>query len=189
MTIVAGVGDLVQRTRDSKAHVGYSVAGRSGGRVMPGAVCTMHKETKCAGFLVKPQNQGRWISQFGPQNRRLWFGDLDLKITVTVSCFGPQNQTDDGLWIAPQNQWEEDGAGHAPRSSGLLRREESWARVSMLALKLAEERRRVMHVASSWRSHEDKVEDGRVNATGFIGLFYPNFAIFVVLGPRDILVF
>jgi hypothetical protein len=59
----------------------------------------------------------------------------------------------------------------------------------MLALKLVEERRRVMHVTSSRRSHEDKVEDGRVDATGFIGLFYPNFAIFVVLGPKSILVF
>jgi hypothetical protein len=26
-----------------------------------------------------------WVSQFGPQNRQLWFGNLGLKITVTVS--------------------------------------------------------------------------------------------------------
>jgi hypothetical protein len=42
------------------------------------AVYTMHKETRSAGFLVEPQNQGRrfvsgltskplgWVSQFGP---------------------------------------------------------------------------------------------------------------------------
>jgi hypothetical protein len=30
MRIVAGVGDLVQRTRDGQAQIGYSVAGRSG---------------------------------------------------------------------------------------------------------------------------------------------------------------
>jgi hypothetical protein len=36
----------------------------------------------------------------------------------------------------PQNRWEdEDGAGHALRSSGLLRVEASWARVSQSGLK------------------------------------------------------
>jgi hypothetical protein len=39
--IVAGVGDLVQRTSDGQTHVGYSVAGKSGGRVMMCAVCTV----------------------------------------------------------------------------------------------------------------------------------------------------
>jgi hypothetical protein len=52
----------VQRTGDSQAQVGYSVAGRSGGRVMPCAVYTVHKEMRSAGFLVEPQNQGRWVS-------------------------------------------------------------------------------------------------------------------------------
>jgi hypothetical protein len=58
------VGDLVQRIGDGKAHVGYSVAGRSGGRVMPCAVCTMHVEMRRSGFLVEPQNQLRvsWLS-------------------------------------------------------------------------------------------------------------------------------
>jgi hypothetical protein len=41
------------------AQVGYSVAGRSIGRVAPCAVCTWHVETWSAGFLVEPQNQGR----------------------------------------------------------------------------------------------------------------------------------
>jgi hypothetical protein len=36
----------------------------------------------------------------------------------------------------PQNRWEdEDGVGHAPRSSGLLRLEASRARVSQSGLK------------------------------------------------------
>jgi hypothetical protein len=84
-------------------------------------IYTMHKETRSAGFLVEPQNQGRWfglktiqticqwfglkttgmvspgltsklvvtVSRFGPQNRQLWFGDLDLKINMTVSWFVP----------------------------------------------------------------------------------------------------
>jgi hypothetical protein len=40
------------------AQVEYSVAGRSRGRVAPCAVCTWHVETRSAGFLVEPQNQG-----------------------------------------------------------------------------------------------------------------------------------
>jgi hypothetical protein len=41
------------------AQVGYSVVGRSGGRVMPCAVCTMHMETRSSDFLVEPKNQYR----------------------------------------------------------------------------------------------------------------------------------
>jgi hypothetical protein len=47
-------------------------------------VCTVHKETRSAGFLVKPQNQGHRVSWFGPQNRHMWFSDLAHKITATV---------------------------------------------------------------------------------------------------------
>jgi hypothetical protein len=36
------------------AQVGYSVAGRSRGRVSPCAVYTCHMETRNAGFLVEP---------------------------------------------------------------------------------------------------------------------------------------
>jgi hypothetical protein len=82
----------VHRTRDGQAHVRYSVVGRSGGQVTLCAVCTVHKETRSVEFLVWPQNQGRQVSLFGPQNRQLWFGDLCLKITTTVSWFGPKNK-------------------------------------------------------------------------------------------------
>jgi hypothetical protein len=41
------------------AQVGYSVAGRSRGRVTLCAVCTWHVETRSARFLVEPQNKGR----------------------------------------------------------------------------------------------------------------------------------
>jgi hypothetical protein len=40
-----------------------------------------------------------------------------------------------GLSVAPQNQWREIGAGHASRSSGLLRVEASLARVFQSGLK------------------------------------------------------
>jgi hypothetical protein len=43
------------------ALVGYSVAGRSRGRVTLCAVCTVHVETRSEDFLVEPQNQGRWF--------------------------------------------------------------------------------------------------------------------------------
>jgi hypothetical protein len=68
-------------------------------------------------------------SPFGPPNRQLCFGDLGLKITATVSWFVPQNQAGFGLLVAPQNRWMDVSAGHASRSSGFLRVEESQARI------------------------------------------------------------
>jgi hypothetical protein len=50
------------------------------------------------------------VSRFGNQNRQFRFGDLGLKITVTVSWFGPQNQTGYDLLVAPQNRREDDSA-------------------------------------------------------------------------------
>jgi hypothetical protein len=47
---------------------------------------------------------------------------------------------------------------------------------------------RMVHVASLWRSRGDEADDGRVDATGCIELFFPNFAIFVVLGHKGSLV-
>jgi hypothetical protein len=91
MRTEAGVGDRVQRIRDGQAQVGYSVAGRSRGQVTLCVVCTVHKEMRSTGFLVLPQNQGRRVSRFGPQNRQLEFDGLGHKITVTVSWFGLQN--------------------------------------------------------------------------------------------------
>jgi hypothetical protein len=52
MKIEVGVGDLVQMTEDGQAQVGYSVIGRSRGRVTLCAVCTVHKEARSTCFLV-----------------------------------------------------------------------------------------------------------------------------------------
>jgi hypothetical protein len=60
----------------------------------------------------------------------LWFGDLGLIITVTVSWFGPKNHAGFGLSVALQNRWRVVGAGHVSRSSSLLHVEASLARVS-----------------------------------------------------------
>jgi hypothetical protein len=43
------------------AQIGYSVAGQLRGWVTPCVICTMHVEMRSAGFLVEPQNQGRWF--------------------------------------------------------------------------------------------------------------------------------
>jgi hypothetical protein len=85
------------------------------------AVCTWHVETWNAGFLVEPQNQGGG-----------GFPGLGLKITATVSWFGPQNHVGFGLSVAPQNRRREVGTGHASRSSSLLGIEASLARVFLV---------------------------------------------------------
>jgi hypothetical protein len=107
MRILAGVGDLVQRTGDG--HTGRVL----GGRVIERSGNTVHMEMRSAGFLIEPQNQGRqfspvwpqnrwrWILRFGPQNWQLRFGDLGLKITAAVSWFEPQNQADFDLSVVP----------------------------------------------------------------------------------------
>jgi hypothetical protein len=46
----------------------------------------------------------------------------------------------------------------------------------------------MVHVTLLWRSHGDEVEDAWVDATGCIGLFYPNFIVFVVLSHKGSLV-
>jgi hypothetical protein len=44
--------------------------------------------TVFSGLASKPVARVSW---FEPQNWQLWFGDLGLKIIVTVSWFGLQN--------------------------------------------------------------------------------------------------
>jgi hypothetical protein len=72
-------------------QIGHSVVGRSSGRVTLCAVCTVHVETRNAGFLVEPQNHGlRFVSGLAskplgrfssvwPQNRWRRFSGLGLK--------------------------------------------------------------------------------------------------------------
>jgi hypothetical protein len=68
----------------------------------------------------------------------------------------------------------------------------TWKQVELgfpnLASRLEEAQQRVVHVASSRRLCWSQVEDGRVDATGCIGPFYPTFAVFNVLGPMGIVV-
>jgi hypothetical protein len=87
-------------------------------------------------FLIEPQNEGGgWFPSLGLKTGSYGFCDLGLKITTTVSWFGPQNHAGFGLSIAPQNRWREVDVGHALRSSGLLHVEASLARVFQSNLK------------------------------------------------------
>jgi hypothetical protein len=60
MRIMAGVGDLLQRTEDGRT--GWVLGGWAIERSV-GAVCGLHRARgdESTGFLVEPQNQGRWL--------------------------------------------------------------------------------------------------------------------------------
>jgi hypothetical protein len=115
---MVGVGDLVQRTGDGRT--GWVL----GGRVASCAVCTWHVETRSAGFMVEPQNQGRRFvsglaskplrrfSPVWPQNRWRWFlavwpqnccDGFCSKPVATVSP-GLDSKPVVGFLVEPQNQ-------------------------------------------------------------------------------------
>jgi hypothetical protein len=88
--IKAGIGDLVQRTVDGQAQVEYLMIERLRCRVTLCVVYTVHKEMRSVSFLVELQNH-HWVFRFVPQNRRLRFVDLSIKITTMVFfLFEPQ---------------------------------------------------------------------------------------------------
>jgi hypothetical protein len=70
----------------------------------------------------------------------------------------------------------------------LLCLEVNRGRVSQSSLKIGAGAAQMVHVASSQQSRGDEAKDGRIDVMGCIGLFYPNFTIFVVLGHTDNLV-
>jgi hypothetical protein len=76
-----------------------------------------------------------------------------------------------GLSIVPQNQREDEyEVGHMLRSSALLHVE----RVGLgFGLKTGGGMVQIVHMASLRRSRGDEAEDGWVDATGCIRLFYP----------------
>jgi hypothetical protein len=85
-------------------QVGYSVAGRSRGRVASCLVCTVHVETRSTGFLVEPQNQGRTVSS-GLASKPVVtvFSSLASKLVATVSP-GLALKPAVGFLVEPQNQ-------------------------------------------------------------------------------------
>jgi hypothetical protein len=72
-----------------------------------------------------------------------------------------QNQLGYSLSVVPQNRWEDkDITGHMSRSSGMLRLEASWARISQSSIKNDGGMVWMVYVISSWRSHGDEAKDG-----------------------------
>jgi hypothetical protein len=56
------------------------VAERSGDRVTPCAICTVHVETRSASFLVDPQNQGQqFVSDLASKSLRRFVSGLNSK--------------------------------------------------------------------------------------------------------------
>jgi hypothetical protein len=66
--------------------------------------------------------------------------------------------------------------------------EASQTRIFQSSLETAGGAARMVHVASLQRSREDEAKDRRVDATGCIRLFYPNFVVFFVLDHKGSLV-
>jgi hypothetical protein len=90
MKIVAGVGDLVQRTRNGRTDwiLGGWTIKRSGN-----AVCDLHRA--CGDEeLVEPQNQGRWF-----------VSGLASRLVGRFSLIWPKNWWRLFLPIWPQNWW------------------------------------------------------------------------------------
>jgi hypothetical protein len=73
--------------------VRHSMARRSGGRVTSCAVCTVHMKMRSVGFLVEPQNQGRWF-----------VSGLTSKPLRRFSPIWPQNRWQRFSLIWPQNR-------------------------------------------------------------------------------------
>jgi hypothetical protein len=62
------------------AQVGYSVVGRSRGRVTPCAVCIWHMETRSTNFLVESQKQGKqFVSGLASKSLGRFLISLGLK--------------------------------------------------------------------------------------------------------------
>jgi hypothetical protein len=99
-----------------------------------------------------------------------------------------------GLSVAPQNRREdEDGVGHASGSSGLLRLEASWARVSQSGLKISGGVARMVLMASPRRSRGSEAKDGWFDGVGCgTAQVRPNYAYLALIffvAHRGILVF
>jgi hypothetical protein len=86
------------------AQVGYSVAERLRARVAPCAVYTWHMETRSAGFLVEPQNQGqRFVSGLASKPLGRFSSVWPQNQWRTVSP-GLASKPAVGFLVEPQNQ-------------------------------------------------------------------------------------
>jgi hypothetical protein len=114
-------------------------------------------------FDLKTKADG--LSLFGLKTGDFGFLGLGLKTGSNGLMIWPQNHRDTilvwtskpsgyGLSVAPQKRREdEDGIGHASRSSGLLRLEASCARISQSGLTTSRGMTRMVHATSSRMLH------------------------------------
>jgi hypothetical protein len=128
---VTGVGDLMQKTRNSQTQVGCSVAGRLEGWMTPCVIFIMHMVTRITYLLVEPQNQGRRFPGFGVKT-----GSSDLMIFASKS---PRRFIGLGLKIKRTTvyrlQLKPTEGGRPLRFSNLLHLKVSHARISQSGLK------------------------------------------------------
>jgi hypothetical protein len=139
--------------------------------------------------LVEPQNQGGKgffglcfkTNSYGlvicaSKSPRRFLG-LDLKIKQTLVC-RLRHKTDGR--VTPWDTCQDLPACFA------------WKQVFIgflnLASRLAEARRRVVHVAPSRWLRRSQVEDGQIDAMSCVGPCYICFDVFILLGPMDILI-
>jgi hypothetical protein len=170
-------------------------------------------KTRSADFLVEPQNQGlRFVSGLAskplgrfspvwPQNRWLGFPGLCLKTGSSGLVIWPSKSLRQFLGlclkIKQASVYQLRHKTNEGRTAGDTCQDLAacftWKHVTLgfpsLASRLAEARKRVVHVAPSRRLCQDQVECGRVDATGCVGSYYPYFVIFYLLGHRGIVVF
>jgi hypothetical protein len=131
---------------------------------------------------------------------------LGIKTGAAVLWFGPQNHRDDFLvWASkPSGRRFVDSHlktaeqrktmwGHVSTSGGLLHAKQVELGFPSFALKLVEERQRVVHVASSWRSRGSEAKDDQFNVVECgvveVGPSYPLLDAIFLLVHMGILVF
>jgi hypothetical protein len=154
-------------------QVRYSVAGRSRGRVALCAVYTVHVETRSASLLIEPQNQSwqfmigfaskplGWFSTVWPQNRWLGFPGLGLKTGSSSLVIWVSKSLRRFLGLGLKSKqtlvFQLCNKTNGGRMARDTRRDLSacfvWKQIVLgfpsLASKLADARRRVVHVAPS----------------------------------------
>jgi hypothetical protein len=111
-------------------------------RFMP---CTRRRGVRISWFGLKSKVDDLSVvrvSRIGPKNWQLWFGDSGLKITATVSWFGPQNHVGHGLSVVSQNRREDEDSMSTHRDlAGCFAWKQVWLVCPSLASTLVETRR------------------------------------------------